>query len=247
MQKSFKKRLLDKELMIGTDISLPSPEIAEILENAGFDWLFVDFEHSIMDIKNIQQIIQAVNIPCVVRCPSDDEVWIKKCLDIGASGIIIPQIKDIEQIENVVKYSKYRPIGERCTGIGRANKYGQNFHEYLKNANDNIVTIIQIENKEAVALINDIVKVEGLDAVFIGPLDLSDSLGKTGQVDSPEVLKAISKVRDTCIKSNMPLSIFTSNTQAAEKFISDGFSLMTISADILLLSDAAKDIVNEFK
>ncbi|MCP4176428.1 MAG: 2,4-dihydroxyhept-2-ene-1,7-dioic acid aldolase [bacterium] len=247
MQKTFKQRLLNKEVMIGTDISLPSPEIAEILENAGFDWLFIDFEHSIMTVQNIQQIIQAVSIPCIVRCPSDDEIWIKKCLDTGAAGIIIPQIKNIEQVKNIVKYSKYRPVGERCTGIGRAHKYGQDFLEYLKRANDNIVTIVQIENKEAVELIEDIIKTEGLDAVFIGPLDLSDSLGQTGQVDSPEVLTAISKVRDICIKANIPLSIFTASSQSAKKFISDGFTLMTVSADVLLLGNSAKNLVNEFK
>lgn len=137
MTSNFRSRLRHKERMIGTLITLPAPEVAEIMSEVGYDWLFIDTEHGPFDAQSAQSIFQAVDhrCPCVVRIPVNDEVWIKKVLDIGAAGIIAPGVKSGAEAERIVQMCKYPPRGTRGVGIGRAHGYGLNFQEYVTHAN----------------------------------------------------------------------------------------------------------------
>ena len=185
---SFAERLRKGERLIGTLVSLPSAEITEILSETGFDWLFIDAEHGAFNPQQAQTLLQAAGqCPCVIRVPAGDEVWIKKALDIGGAGIIAPQVHTAEQAEQIVRYCKYSPDGSRGVGIGRAHKYGIRFEDYIKTANENIAVILQAESREAIDNIESITSVEGIDAILIGPYDLSASLGKIGKVTDPEV------------------------------------------------------------
>ena len=164
MQNSnFKSRLAAGEKLYGTMITLPTPSTAEILAGVGFDWFFIDGEHGPLGTTEILSILQAVShrVACIVRVPEAAEVPIKKVLDIGAHGIIVPQVNSVEQAENVVRWAKYSPDGARGVGLARAHGYGATFADYLENANDQISVIVQAEHALAVEAIEDIVKVPG--------------------------------------------------------------------------------------
>ena len=138
MAVSFNERLRNEETLIGTIVSVPSPEVAEVLSLAGFDWLFIDMEHGAIDITAAQHMLQAADAvtPCLIRVPSQEEVWIKKCLDMGAAGIIVPHVNSADEARRVLAWAKYPPRGSRSVGIGRAHGYGPRFLDYMNRANE---------------------------------------------------------------------------------------------------------------
>jgi 2-dehydro-3-deoxyglucarate aldolase/4-hydroxy-2-oxoheptanedioate aldolase len=249
MDETFRKKLLRGELLIGTVITLPSPEIAEIYAMSGFDWLFLDLEHSVMSLSDAQRILQstASETHCLVRVPSIDEVWIKKALDMGPSGIIIPQVKTVDDVTRVVQLCKYPPDGSRSVGIARAQGYGETFQEYVSNANEKTAIIVQIEHEDAVKKIEDIVNVSGVDCLFIGPYDLSTSMGKPGMTTDPDVLNAITKVENFAKQAKTPLGIFGSSAEAVRPYIQRGYSLVAVGIDTMLIANAAKSIIESLK
>ena len=249
MKTSFKEKLKKKDLLIGTILSLPSPEIAEIITNAGFDWIFVDAEHGTFDINGIQKILQVAddNCPCIVRAPGISKIWIKKLLDTGIQGIIFPLVNTEEEAREIVNLCKYPPDGTRSIGIGRAHKYGMKFNEYISSANKDISIILQIEHKEAVKNFESIISVPGIDGIFIGPYDLSGSLGKIGQVNDPEVQDNISFVKNTCDKAGMPVGIFGADAKAVKPFIKEGYTLITIGLDVMFLGKTLGSLIEEVK
>jgi 2-dehydro-3-deoxyglucarate aldolase/4-hydroxy-2-oxoheptanedioate aldolase len=249
MKESFRRRLKRGDLLIGTLVTLASLETAEIIAEAGFDWLFVDMEHSTLGPPQAQAILQCVGerVDCVLRVPLNDEIWIKKALDTGAAGILVPQVNSIEDARRAVRYSKYPLQGSRSVGMGRAHGYGANSQAYLDQANNNIAVIIQAEHIEAVHNIEAIITVEGIDAVLIGPYDLSASMGLMGQVDSEGVQAAIEHVRQICQAHGMPLGIFTTRGERAEAYMQQGYNLIACSCDTLLLSQAAAEMVKNLK
>jgi 2-dehydro-3-deoxyglucarate aldolase len=249
MKVSFRKKLQGGDLLIGTVMTLPSPEIGEIYSMAGLDWLFIDLEHSVMSLKDAQRILQATasKIQSLVRVPSIDEVWIQKALDIGPSGIIIPQVKTADDVTLVVQCCKYPPEGSRHVGIARAQGYGKTFQEYIASANENTAIVVQIEHKEAVANIEDIVKVPGIDCLFIGPYDLSTSMGKPGNTTDPDVQNAISTVKNYADRAKIPLGIFGPTAEAVKPYIQSGYTLLAVGMDTMLFGDAAERIVGSLK
>jgi len=243
---NFAKRLRSKEILTGTLISLPSPEICELLANVGYDWLFIDAEHGAFNPQQTQTMLQAAApTPCLVRIPNDDTVWIKKALDIGAAGVIVPQVHNADQAKRIIKDCKYAPDGQRGIGIGRAHKYGIDFERYLKNANDETVIVLQAESSEAVNNIADIVKLEGVDAILIGPYDLSASLGKPGEIDHPIVQSAIKEIIEACQNSKKSLGIFGVSADAVIPYKEKGFSLLTVGIDTTFLINAADETLSK--
>jgi 2-keto-3-deoxy-L-rhamnonate aldolase RhmA len=244
--RNFAERLRDGELLIGTLLSLPSPEIAEMLAGMGFDWLFIDAEHGAFNPQQTQTMLQAASpCPCVIRVPSSDEIWIKKALDIGADGIIVPQVNTAKQAEKIVKCCKYSPEGTRGVGIGRAHKYGIEFEDYIRNANQQTAVILQAESQDAIDNIEAIVKVKGIDAILIGPYDLSASLGKIGEVTDPVVQGAINKIAKTCQDADIKLGFFGVNADAVKPYIKKGFTLITVGVDSLFIINSARETLVE--
>jgi 2-dehydro-3-deoxyglucarate aldolase/4-hydroxy-2-oxoheptanedioate aldolase len=239
----FKQKLRQKQPLIGTIQELASTEVTEILASSGFDWLFIDMEHSAIDVPCMQHILQAgqKHCPCIVRSPSHEEVWLKKILDAGADGIIIPLVNSAEEAEKLIRSCKYPPEGSRSIGITRAQGYGANFREYVAEANEKIAVILQMEHIDAVRNIDAIVKVPGIDALFIGPYDLSGSMGMTGQVNSPEVQGQIEILRNACINAGLPMGIFTTNPAEVNTLIEKGYSLIAVGIDAMILGKAAKE------
>ncbi|MEO2018533.1 MAG: aldolase/citrate lyase family protein [Fuerstiella sp.] len=243
----FRRRLRAGERLIGTMVTLPTAATAEILADAGFDWLFIDAEHGPLDTGDILGILQAVGdrVPCVVRVPQCDEGWIKRVLDVGAQGVIVPQTNTPEMVADVVRYARYAPIGSRGVGLARAHGYGFRFDEYVASANEHIAVIVQAEHKLAVENIEAIVAVEGIDAVLLGPYDLSASLGKMGQINDSEVTSAIDHVVTTCKSADISIGSFGVTADAVREYAEQGISLLCAGVDVLFLGGGARKMRSE--
>ncbi len=249
MQHEFRAKLKRRQRLLGTMITLSSAVTAEILSRVGFDWLFIDAEHGSFSAGDLQNVVRSAgpDIPCVVRVAAPDEISIKKALDVGASGIIAPQVNDAETAQRLVRYCKYPPEGSRGVGIARAMGYGLDFEAYLANANDLIAVIAQAEHIEAVKNIESIVQVPGLDGMLVGPYDLSASMGFRGQVDHPEVVAAIEHVTEVCQAVEMPLGIFGVSAAAVRPYLESGYTFLIVGVDTLLLGGAAKALLAELR
>ncbi len=247
--KNFRNRLIDGELLLSTLVSLPSAEVVELLSKLGFDWLFIDGEHGPFETLQMQAMLQAASTQCacIIRVPSHDAVSIKKALDIGAVGIIVPQIKTAAEARLAVQSAKYPPIGARGVGLARAHEYGISFSEYLTTADQQICVIIQAETQEAIDNIEEIAAIEGVDAILIGPYDLSANLGHSGEVEHPEVINAIEKVVQACQKENVKLGYFGVNVEAVRPYIDKGFTLITVGVDSLLILNSAQQMLTELR
>jgi len=242
---TFTARLRKREFLLGTMLTLPSPETAEIVSKCGFDWLFLDGEHGAASVLEWQRVMQAVGgrAACILRVPACREEHIKKALDIGADGIIVPMVNTVAQARDAVAWTRYSPKGRRGVGLARAHGYGLDFPQYMKRANDEIALVLQAEHIEAADNIESIASVEGVDAIFIGPYDLSASLGRMGQLDDPDVLAAIEKVRAACAARGMPLGYFGTTAESVKPYVEAGFSLICAGTDASFVSRGALGIV----
>jgi len=228
--------------LIGTLLTVASPEIAEAMALLGFDWVFIDLEHGSLSIADAQRAIQSIANRCftLVRVPDGTPENIKRVLDTGCSGIIVPLVNTESYARAVVSFAKYPPLGERSVGLGRAQGFGLCFSEYLKSANLQTTVVIQIEHREAINNIDRILGVQGLDAAFIGPYDLSGSIGLLGQVSHPDVSSAIDTVRIACARLDLAYGIYCGTPEQARKEINNGARLVAVGTDILHLANSAR-------
>jgi 2-dehydro-3-deoxyglucarate aldolase/4-hydroxy-2-oxoheptanedioate aldolase len=249
MYEFFFDRLKNGELLLGTILTMPSPETAELLSKAGFDWLFVDMEHTSIGVKDVQRILQAVGqeFPCLVRVPILDEVWIKKVLESGPTGIIVPHVNTPEEVEKILGWSKYPPAGTRSVGVSRAQGYGLSLQDYVSKANQTLIVLPQVEHIEAVRNLDSFVKIPGLSAIFVGPHDLSGSIGKLGQVEDPEVFGLIQDVQALCTKAGVVTGIFGMDAEAAKPYIDIGYSLVAVGTDTSHLIKSAQDTLQSLR
>ena len=182
--------------MIGSWITLNNPSVAEIMADAGFDWLCIDLEHSATDYNEAQQMmiaIQSKGVLAYVRVGNNDPLIIKRVLDAGADGIIVPSVNSKSDAERAISAIKYPPVGTRGVGLARAQGYGFNFENYRDEIAPKVKLIVQIEHINAINELDEILSLEGVDGSFIGPYDLSGSLGKPGQYNEEDVKAAIEK------------------------------------------------------
>lgn len=245
----FRARLKRGDRLLGTMVTLACPSAAELLSGLGFDWLFVDGEHGPLETAELLGILQAAGdrTACLVRVPEGNEVAIKKVLDLGAQGVIVPQVNSAQQAADVVRYARYAPLGARGVGLARAHGYGLSFQDYVDTANDRISVIVQAEHARAADNIDAIVKVPGIDAVLLGPYDLSASLGQTGKLDHPSVVAAIDRITSVCQAAKMPLGYFGVTAAAVKPFMDRGYTLIVAGVDTLLLGVAAKRLLADLK
>ena len=249
MSAPFRERLRRGDRLVGTLLGLPSPELAEIAADAGFDWLFIDMEHGALEARDVLRMVQAVREPaaCLVRIPETSEMWIKKALDTGAAGIIVPHVNGAEDAARAVHWSKYPPEGGRSVGFSRANRYGVRFRENVGTANAETVVVAQVEHIDGVRAIEAVLAVPGVDAVFIGPYDLSASLNKTGRLEEREVQDAIRAVAAACARARIPVGIFSGGAAGALQAIEAGYTLICAGVDSGLYAEAAAGIVRALK
>jgi 2-keto-3-deoxy-L-rhamnonate aldolase RhmA len=244
----MKIKLAAGKVCIGATITMNSPVVAEIMSHIGLDWLWFEMEHSALSDGNILDMIQAANgseTNIMVRVPWNDKTMIKRALDNGPDGIIVPLVNTKEEAEAAVRAMKYPPVGERGAGLSRAQCYGMHMGEYLETANDEVMTIIMIEHVKAVENIESIIMVKGVDTVMIGALDLSGSMGLLGQTSDPKVEAAVRKVLNACKKINMPCGIITVAPEQANERIKQGFLNLIIGIDVLYLHGAATQAIGK--
>jgi 2-dehydro-3-deoxyglucarate aldolase len=249
---SLKDKLSNKSLTIGSWVTIPSTEIIEILSTAGFEWLVIDLEHTsitLSEAKNLIQTIQANGMNALVRVSSNNETEIKKVLDIGANGIIVPMIKSKEEIEQAVSFTQYPPNGVRGVGLNRVHKYGTGFKEYKESSQSEIVVIAQIEHIDAVNKLEDILSCPGLDGTIVGPYDLSASMGHPGDYNRDDVLEALQKVESTTLASNKSLGfhVIESDHSYTLQKINQGYTFLAFSMDFFFLGDLARNEMNILK
>lgn len=248
MNATFRERLRNHEKLLGTMVCLPSPSVAEILADVGFDWLFVDTEHGAIEHNDIVSIVNAArSCPCVVRVPDHSEVAIKSVLDLGVAGIIVPLVNSADEAARIVSLAKYPPQGRRSVGIARAQGYGFHFADYVKRANDETAVILQIEHIDGVKNVDAILAVEGIDAILLGPYDLSASLGKIGQITDPEVVAAIETVKAAVAAKGLPLGLFGVTADALATSFAMGYSLLAVGTDTIFLGTAAREAYRKLK
>lgn len=237
----FRARLLRGDTLYGTLLALPSPDVAEVVAGAGFDWLFVDGEHGAFDAASLVAVLRAAaGTPCLVRVPPGDEPAVARALDAGAAGVIAPQVHTAAAAARLAALAHFPPAGVRGVGVTRASGYGGRLGEYLAGAGEGTTVVVQAESAEAVENIEGIARVPGVDAVFVGPNDLAASLGHAGQLDHPAVTAAIGRVLDACRDAGRRTGIFGMTAAAVRPWVTRGATLVTVGADAVLLGQAAR-------
>lgn len=233
--------------MIGTIVTLSSPESSEIMSLAGFHWVMIDMEHSTLSLSDVQRHLQALKgeTVSIVRIPCNSQTWIKQVLDTGCDGIMVPMVNTEKEARQAVGWAMYPPSGSRSVGISRAQKYGFAFRDYVFEKSRSVKLIIQIEHIDGVNNLDEILRVEGISAIFIGPYDLSASMGRTGEVSHPEVQEAISLIKTKCKEKGMPWGIFGITPEAVAGEIAEGAEWILCGIDTQILSGGAGKIIRD--
>ncbi len=251
MASDLKERLLKGECAFGTWLSLGSHTTAEIVGMAGFDWVVVDLEHGLGDYGNLVCQLQALKgTPTVplVRVTANDPAMIKRALDIGAQGVVVPMVNSAEEARQAVDATKYPAEGHRgVASTSRACNYGANFKDYFGSANDKILTMVQIETVQAVENVSEIAKVDGVDVIFVGPLDLTTSLGVQSQLDHPKTIESLDKIGKAARDEGKTLGVLVGDTQRAMQFKERGYRLIGVSSDMVLLNTSARELVGNLR
>jgi 2-dehydro-3-deoxyglucarate aldolase len=230
---------------IGSWITIAHPSIAEIMALAGFDWLTIDAEHGAIGIESVQVLMQAMSrtdTVALVRVGGSDRSIVTRVLDAGAEGVVFPMILTEDDALRAVRSVKFPPEGTRGVGLARAHGYSEEGRDqYLKYANEEILIVVQIEHITAVDNIDRILAVGGIDAVYIGPSDLSASMGLLGQCDHPSVLKEIKRVCAAAARAGVPLGIPANKPEEVRACISEGYQFIQVGVDELFLSRSCSE------
>jgi len=237
---NLKNRLRNREKIFGGWISFDHPSIAEIFSLASFDFISIDMEHAPISLESAQNLfsrIQAQEIACLPRPVSHSNDLFKPLLDSGCDGLIVQMVNTYDEAKEIIKKLKYPPLGNRTFGVNRAHSYGIKFNDYINQWNDSSSLIIQIESKEGVKNIDDILSIEEIDGVMIGPYDLSGSYGFPGDLSNPIVKNAAKKVIDSCIKYNKSCGtqISEPNTESINEVFDQGYTFSILGSDLFVL------------
>jgi len=234
------------EQTIGAWLSLPNSHTAELLANAGFDWLCIDMQHGLIDYGDIRDMLPAISTTDatpIVRVPGHDSSMIMKVLDAGAMGVIVPLVNSATEAAAAIAACRYPPDGERSFGPIRAALYGG--RGYVQEANDEIACIVMIETKEGIANLEQIVSTRGLSGVYVGPADLAYALGLSppGDTDNPLHMATVSNILAACQEHGVAAGIHASSLEYAQRRIAAGFNFVTLGSDVgFMMRSAAAEL-----
>jgi 4-hydroxy-2-oxoheptanedioate aldolase len=248
VSENFRLRLRRGDRLIGTIVAIESPEVVEVLAGAGFDWLFIDAEHSPLSPQGVQRMVMAAgDVPCVVRVPANNEAWIKHVLDAGAAGIIVPLVNNAADAAAAVAACRYPPKGIRSSGPIRALHYGG--ADYLAKADDEILLIAMIETREGIANLDAICATPGVDAVYIGPSDLSFALGLPPRMDNtdPLHLDTCNRILAAAHKHGKKACMHCVSAAFAADALKRGFDLVMLTSDINCMVAGARKQLDDLK
>ncbi|MGE5632191.1 MAG: HpcH/HpaI aldolase family protein [Caulobacteraceae bacterium] len=255
MENLLKKKMKNGEKSIGTFFELGSNTAVECLGLAGLDFLIIDTEHGPFDIESSMGFIRTAelrNITPFARIKDISRPSVLKMLDIGAKGLIVPCVETVEQVKSLVEWAKYYPVGKRGFFMARSAGYGfesfaQNVDEYFRICNEETLLIPQCETTGCLKNIEEIVNIEGVDGIFIGPYDLSIGMGKPAQFSNPEFLQAVDRILKACKNAGKFSFIYTGSNAAAKKYLSDGFDGVAVNMDAAVYINAYKALINEIR
>ncbi len=234
-----------QQLSIGSWIQLGHPAVAEIMASAGFDWLAIDLEHSTITLHEAEDLIRVIDLKGVVplvRLASNNAEQIKRIMDAGAHGVIVPMVKSQDEARAAVRAVKYPPQGERSIGLARAQGYGVDFARYFEWQRDQSLVVVQIEHIDAVNNLESILTVPGVDAYIVGPYDLSGSMGLPGEFQAPQFLEAMVQIRSVSEKLRVPggVHIVEPDPQALKQCIDEGNQFIAYGVDTRMLDTACR-------
>lgn len=245
----FKQAIREGRKQIGLWSQLMHPLAADILKEAGFDWIVLDMEHGQNEIQDVmvqQMALAGGTAEPVVRPPWNDMVYLKRILDTGAQNVLIPMIDDAEAAARAVSFCRYPPRGVRGVASGmRANRFGR-IKGYHGIADEQICVLVQVESRAALENIDAIAAVEGVDGVFIGPTDLSTGLGHLANPNHPEVQEAIKHAVARCQAAGKPAGILTADNAAAERYLDWGYTFVAVGGDTGILANGADALAGKF-
>lgn len=241
-----------KNFSIGSWITLNHFSIPEIMADAGFDWLCVDMEHSVTDYSEAQLLIstiQSKGIKAYVRVGENNNRIIKRILDAGADGIIVPMVNSKEDAIKAINSVKYPPVGKRGVGLARAQGYGFDFENYMNNKADKIKLIVQIEHIDAINNLNEIIDLDGVDGTLIGPYDLSGSMGKPGRYNDFDVKSVLENYEKIVKKYDKLIGyhVIEPDYRLVEEKIKSGYNFIAFSLDTYFLGSIIRDQLEKIK
>lgn len=250
MINTIKQKVSNREITLGCWIQLPDPFSAEIMARAGFDWLAIDMEHGLIAPDAAFRLIQVIGnagVLPLVRLHENDPSTIRRMMDAGAGGIIVPMVNTAEEAEQAVSAAKYYPQGQRSFGLGRAHHFGREFDAYIETTNADSIVAVQIEHKDAIPNLDAILAVPGIDAIVIGPYDLSGSMGIPGKFDDPGFSAAIMGIIDQVRQSQVTLGFHIVHPLKGDldMRIRQGFTFIAYGMDTIFLQDQARVSVEE--
>lgn len=249
--KAFRAGLESPAGVFGPFMITADPAFVESAGYAGYDFVLLDMEHGPGTFENLQNLIRAANVAGVcpiVRVPRGTDIWIDQALDVGAGGVMIPQIDTAEQAKVAVSAAKFAPKGNRgtCRFVRSACYGGMPGADYFQQAQDTVV-IVQAEGRKAVENLDEILDVEGIDIVFVGPYDLSSSLGLIGQINHPKVMECIQEICDRAAAKGVKVGCFADNVHSAKRLREMGVKFLGYSCDTAIFQNAAAADVAEFQ
>lgn len=233
---------------VGSWIQIPHPSIAEIMGQSGYDWIAVDMEHGSIDVSQLPDIFRAIELGGtlpLVRVSHGQAKDCKQALDAGAGGIIVPMVESAEQLIQVRDWCRWPPSGIRGVGFSRANLFGKYFDTYFNEAQKPLL-VAMIEHFRAVDNLQEILNVEGLDAIFIGPYDLSASMGMTGSFDNPDFKKAMGKIISLCKSNNIPCGahVVAPDPSLLQERLNEGYQFIAYSIDSVFLLKSVQNPIS---
>ena len=242
---NLKKNLIDRQLSVGSWMSLGVPAVAEIMADAGFDWLVIDLEHTAITIGEAENLIRTVDLkglPALVRVSANDPVQIKRVLDAGAHGVLVPSVNSVAEAQAAVSATRYPPSGTRGVGLSRAQGYGPRFKEYVEQMSDGVIVIAQIEHVTAIEQLDEILSVPGIDATIIGPYDLSGSVGRPGELEHPDVIDLLRRYEEASrvAEKAMGYHVIDPTAEALLEKVEAGYTFLALSTDFLFLGEACR-------
>ena len=240
----LRARLARGEFLVGTWLTFLEPAIAELLAGAGYDFLVVDMEHGVADAAHLQDLCIAARAggsAVLARIGANEPVRIMHALDVGAAGVIVPQLRSVADAERAVAWTRYPPTGLRGAAARRPSDYGRHTKEYFAAANDSVLCCVQIETREALDALDGILAAPGVDAVLVGPNDLAAALGHLGDVGHPDVAAAIDRIRQRSRERGLPVGYVSASPDPgpARARRDEGFSFVTVGIDFAFLASAA--------
>ena len=255
MKNALKEKMLNHEKVLGTFFQSGSSVTVECLGYTGLDFFVIDTEHGPFDVESAREFVRAAELSTItplVRVKDSSRPSILKMLDIGAKGLIIPNVETVDEVRKIVEYGKYSPLGKRGFAPVRNAGFGfkpfaQDMDSFMKTCNTESLLIPQCETLGCLHHIEEVTQIDGVDGIFVGPYDLSIAMGKPAKFDDPEFIAAVDRVLKACKANRKFTFIYGGSKPAVSKYFAEGFDAIAYNMDTIVYVNAYKELVQELK